>query len=67
MLLCLWTVLQIVCESINGRKRRSTQLEIAANASCRQVISLAVKAFGMLFTEDPEDYSLIHIDRRTKG
>jgi len=48
-------------------KRRSKQLEIAANATCRQVIGLALNAFDMSPSEHPDDYSLIQIDRSTKG
>ena len=57
---------QIVCDNITG-KRRSCQLEIAANAICREVIRLAMQTFDMLTAEDPDDYSLIQIDKLTKG
>ena len=58
--------MQIVCDSVNGT-RRSTQLEIAANATCVDVIRLAMQAFDMLTNEQPDDYSLIQIDKITKG
>jgi len=55
-----------VCDSV-GERRRSTHLEIAANATCSDVIRLAMQAFGIIYNEDPSDYSLIQIDRLTKG
>ena len=58
--------LQIVCDSVSGR-RKATQLEIAANLTCSQVIQLAMQKFDVLSTEDPTDYSLIQIDKHTTG
>jgi len=76
MLICYYSVycvvvsdicgVQIVCDCATG-KRKSTQLEIAANATCREVIRLAMQTFDMLSTEDCDDYSLIQYDRITKG
>jgi len=58
---------KIVCDNVGG-KRRSAQLEIAANVTCCHVIRVAMETFGMTsVTDDPSDYSLIQIDRNTKG
>jgi len=64
----MWSacVVKIVCDSVCGQ-RKSTQMEIAANATCLAVIRSAMQTFGMICTEDPSDYSLIQIDRLTKG
>ena len=58
--------MQIVCDGVGG-KRKSTQLEIEANATCSNVIRQAMQSFGIIYTQHPHDYSLIQIDRLTKG
>ena len=62
----VWRALQVVCDNVDG-KRQSSQLEIAANATCCEVIALAMQTFGIIYTQHPRDYSLIQIDRLTKG
>jgi hypothetical protein len=56
--------IKVVCESVSGRPKH-VALDVAPNATARQVIRTVVQRFE-LSDEEPEEYSLIQIDKTTK-